>query len=146
MKTSLSDLRKIIREELTTINEQPADPAKEFYSAKMGFLNHLMDNLDEAHSALDAVAELAQSLSAHEQTAAAEDEEFMEHMLELEENVVNLRDNKIDPAIRDIKGELDAVQAMVSSEAEWNLPGSSREDTAAAYESNPEWFNEDKNK
>jgi hypothetical protein len=114
MKTSLADLRKIIREELTTINEQPADPAKEFYSAKMGFLNHLMDNLDEAHSALDAVAELAQSLASHEQSAAAEDGEFMEHMLELEENVVNLRDNKIDPAMRDIKGELDAVQAMVS--------------------------------
>jgi len=77
-------------------------------------LNQLMDNLDEALTAIDSVAELAQSLSAHEQSAAAEDEEFMEHMLELASDAANLRDNKIDPTMRDIKGELDAVQAMVS--------------------------------
>ena len=114
MKISTSKLRQIIKEELGSLNEQPANPAAEFYSAKMGMLNQLMDNLDEAHNALDSVAELAQSLAAHEQSAAAEDGEFMEYMLELEENAVNLRDNKIDPTMRDIKGELDAVQAMVS--------------------------------
>ena len=114
LKITKSKLRQIIQEELGLLNEQPAGPAREFYSDKMGFLNQLMDNLDEAHTALDSVAELAQSLSAHEQSAAAEDEEFMEHMLELASDAANLRDNKIDPTMRDIKGELDAVQAMVS--------------------------------
>ena len=114
MKITAGQLRQIIKEELGSLNEQPANPAAEFYSAKMGMLSQLMDNLDEAHNALDSVAELAQSLAAHEQSAAAEDGEFMEYMLELEENAVNLRDNKIDPTMRDIKGELDAVQAMVS--------------------------------
>jgi len=151
MKITKSKLRQIIQEELGLLNEQPADPAKEFYSAKMGFLNQLMDNLDEAHNALDSVAELAQSLASHEQSAAAEDGEFMKDILKLEEDAVDLRDNVLHAASIDIKGQLDAVQAMVSmgaapEEAEWNLPGSSREDTAAAYESNPEWFNEDKNK
>jgi len=114
LKITKSKLRQIIQEELGSLNEQPAGPAREFYSAKMGMLNQLMKNLGEAHTALDAVAELAQSLSAHEQSAAAEDEEFMEHMLELASDAANLRDNKIDPTMRDIKGELDAVQAMVS--------------------------------
>jgi len=35
-------------------------------------------------------------------------------MLKLKENAENLRDNKIDPTMRDIDGELDAVRAMVS--------------------------------
>jgi len=114
LKITKSKLRQIIQEELGSLNEQPAGPAREFYSAKMGMLNQLMKNLGEAHTALDAVAELAQSLSAHEQSAAAEDGEFMKDILKLASDAANLRDNKIDPTMREIDGELDAVQAMVS--------------------------------
>ncbi len=114
LKITKSKLRQIIQEELGSLNEQPAGPAREFYSAKMGMLNQLMDNLDEAHTALDSVAELAKSLSAHEQSAAAEDGEFMKDILKLASDAANLRDNKIDPTMREIDGELDAVQAMVS--------------------------------
>ena len=116
MEIKANTLRQIIREELSKLNEQPADGANEFYSAKVGLLTQLMDNLDEAHSALDAVAELAQSLAAHEQSAAAEDAEFMEQMLKLEDDSVNHRDNSLDPDLRYVKGELDAVQAMFPGE------------------------------
>jgi paraquat-inducible protein B len=114
LKITKSKLRQIIQEELGSLNEQPANPAAVFYSAKMGMLNQLMDNLDEAHTALDSVAELAKSLSAHEQSAAAKDEEFMKDILKLASDAANLRDNKIDPTMRDLDGVLDAVQAMVS--------------------------------